>query len=65
MLEENAFAMVPLHELKKPVIIDSPDNESYARMRRYINDCAVVITRSDRIQVAQTSFNKMALIFVR
>jgi hypothetical protein len=29
MFEENAFGMVPLHELKKPIIIDSPACESY------------------------------------
>jgi uncharacterized protein (DUF4415 family) len=46
--KRNGFGAPPLDELKKPIIIDSPDSESYARKRQHINASAVFITRSMR-----------------
>jgi hypothetical protein len=46
MSEENAFGTVRLRELKKPLIIESPDFESYARMRRRINASVDFFTRA-------------------
>jgi hypothetical protein len=62
MLHENAFGTVPLHELKKPLIIDSPDCESYARMRRHINDSAVWIPRSQIESRPPKLFSKITVM---